>query len=192
MESPKHRDKAIRKQYEQLGVEAYYKQYGALYENPHFPFVRQLLIQNQERINYQKALDFCCGGGEVALVLQELGFPDTVGCDPFTQAAFYKNLGRKALSYSFEEVIRGQLSGSWTSIICSFAMHLCPEKQLYPLVFQLFQCSPQLVILTPHKRPQLEKLDGVRLELTDFCFTPKGKKVFLKSYRWGVDSSISS
>jgi len=63
-------------------------------------------------------------------------------------------------------------------------MHLCPEKQLYPLAYQLFQCSPQLVIITPHKRPQLEKLDGVNLDFDDFTLTQKGKKVFLKSYRW--------
>jgi len=184
LDKPKNPDKAIRKQYEELGVDAYYKEHGAIYQNPHFPFIRQLLVQNQHRIDYQNSFDFCCGGGEVTMVLQELGFPNTIACDPFTQQAFYKNTGREALSYSFEEVIRGQLKGEWTSIICSFAMHLCPEKQLYPLAYQLFQCSPQLVIITPHKRPQLEKLDGVNLDFDDFTLTQKGKKVFLKSYRW--------
>ena len=174
---------AIRNQYEKIGVEAYYQQQGDQYANPHFPYIQKLLKQNQHRIDYQKVLDFCCGSGEVSQVLIDLGSSDITGCDPYTQKAFYNNIGQEALSYSFKDIIRGKLEGNWTSIICSFAMHLCPEKQLYPLVMQLFRCSPQLVIISPHKRPVLENLDGVRLDFNDFCLTPKGKKVFLKSYR---------
>lgn len=181
-------EKAIRNQYSKLGVDDYYRKHGAEYVNPHFPYIQKLLLQNQERIDYERVFDFCCGGGEVTSVLQALGFSGMTGSDPYTQKAFLKNTGLKAMDFSFDDIIRGKLSGSWSSIICSFAMHLCPEGQLFPLVYQLFQHSPQLIIITPHKRPQLERLDGVQLDFTDFCFTPKGKKVFLKRYRWGVDT----
>jgi hypothetical protein len=62
-------------------------------------------------------------------------------------------------------------------------MHLCPEKQLYPLTQKLFCLSPQITIITPHKRPALEKITGITLEFEDHTLTMKGKKVFLKAYR---------
>ena len=173
--------KAIRNQYQEKGVEQYYREEGAHYENPHFEQIRALLLDNQHRIDYRNVLDFCFVSGEVSLVLQELGFKTTAS-DPFTQEAFQRNFQRPCLNYSFESVIKGQLEGQFSAIICSFAMHLCPEKQLFPLVFNLFRHSPKIVIITPHKRPDLAKLDGIELEYEDFELTSRGKKVRLKVY----------
>lgn len=175
---------AIRDLYAKLGVKAYYEKAGNRYENPHFEQIQALLTQNQERIDYSNALDFCCGSGEVSRVIQELGYPLPHASDPYTQQAYRKNFNQECWNLTFEDIIKRKLKGSFSSIICSFAMHLCPEKQLYPLVYQLFQHSKQLIIITPHKRPELEKLDGVTLEFTDFTFTERGKKVFLKSYQF--------
>ncbi len=91
------------------------------------------------------------------------------------------------LTFSFDDVIKGKLfdaigNAFFTSIICSFAMHLCPEKKLYALVQQLFRHSDNIVIITPHKRPQLEDLTGIELLFEDFTLTDRSKKVFLKSY----------
>lgn len=174
--------KGIRDEYAEMGVTQYYQTQGKNYANPHFPQVRQLLIQNKSRIDYSKVLDFCCGSGEVSLVLQELGYPLPMACDPFTQESYYANFDQNCLPYSFEDVIRGKLSGAFSAVICSFAMHLCPEKQLYPLVANLFQLSPNIVIITPHKRPVLERYSNVELLFEDFALTKKGKKVRLKSY----------
>ncbi len=74
------------------------------------------------------------------------------------------------------------MEGIFSSIICSFAMHLCPEQDLFALVSQLFSHSGNIIIITPHKRPVLEELDGVELEFEDFVLTEIGKKVRLKSY----------
>ena len=174
--------KAIRNEYKDQGVENFYRKNGAHYSNPHFPQIKKLLEQNQKRIDYSSVLDFCCGGGEVAMVLAELGFDKSSACDPFTQKAYLKNTKKKALSYSFDDVIRGKMEGEYSAVICSFAMHLCPKEQLYPLTHRLFETTNQIIIITPHKRPALEKLDGVDLEFNDFVLTPKGKKVWLKSY----------
>lgn len=181
--------KAIRNAYSEQGVKAYYLENGAQYSNPHFLEIRTLLKQNETRIDYSQVLDFCCGSGEVSLVLQEMDFPLPSASDPYTQKAYEANFARSCQSYSFEDIIRGQLEGQFSAIICSFAMHLCPEKQLYPLVFQLFQHTSQLVILTPHKRPALEALDGVQLDFEDFTLTERGKQVRLKSYKFQVISS---
>ncbi|MFN7119129.1 MAG: hypothetical protein ACK4TA_20190 [Saprospiraceae bacterium] len=175
---------AIRDEYSAHGVEGYYTQSGAYYENPHFPQIRALLLQNESRINYNKVLDFCCGSGEVSQVVQELGYALPQASDPYTQAAYYKNFQQECWNFTFEDIIKGKLTGEFSSIICSFAMHLCPEKQLYPLVYQLFQHTENLIIITPHKRPELEKLSNVNLIFTDYTLTERGKKVFLKSYQF--------
>lgn len=188
MQQPNN-DKAIRNQYVAQGVDAYYQQHGNTYFNLHFAQIKTLLIKNQHRVNYTQTLDFCAGGGEVSQVLQELGFNYLLGCDPYTYQLYTQNTNQTCLTYNFQEVIQGKLNDYladkvFTSIICSFAMHLCPEKQLYPLVYNLFQLAPQLVIITPHKRPVLEKIAQVHLDFEDYTLTKKGKKVKLKSYSW--------
>ncbi len=177
-------NKAIRNQYQKMGVEEYYTHFGDQYINPHFEFIQEVLIHNKNRIDYSLALDLCCGSGEVTQVLSDLGFSDTVACDPFTQEAFFKNHSKKCLPFHFDDIIRGALSDMppFTSIICSFAMHLCPHDKLYPLVSQLFRITPQLIIITPHKRPELEQFSGIQLDFVDDVLTERGKKVRLKSY----------
>ena len=178
--------KAIRTEYEELGVEEYYKTYADVYENPHFRYIKRLLAQNESRIDFSKVLDFSCGGGEVSLILRGLGYENFSGCDPFTQDLYFKNTGIRATGFSFEDVIKQKMTpsvlDSFSSIICCFAMHLCPEKQLYPLVNQLFTLSKNIIIITPHKRPKLEAITGVNLIFDDFAMTDRGKKIFLKSY----------
>ena len=197
--------KAIRTEYAEKGVEEYYKTHAHVYENPHFPYIKSLLIQNQHRIDYTSVLDFSCGGGEVTLILSELTLSNDgvnpqkndnqfLGCDPFTFKLYEKNTGSRCLPFSFEDVVKGKMTPSvasysrndddpFSAIICSFGMHLCPEKLLYSLVYQLFMYSKNIIIITPHKRPQLEKISGVELVFNDFVLTERGKKVFLKSYQ---------
>ncbi|MEL6923096.1 MAG: hypothetical protein AAFO94_03540 [Bacteroidota bacterium] len=172
----------IRKQYEKLGVEQFYTQHAADYANPHLPQITDLLQRNEARIDFRQILDLSSGHGEVSAVVRQLGYTDFVGSDPFTWRQYTEKTRAVCHKWSFEDIIRGQLKGQYSSVICSFAMHLCPPKQLYPLVSRIFQHTDQLVIITPHKRPQLEKLDGVRLLFEDFSLTLKGKKVRLKSY----------
>ncbi|GJM32952.1 MAG: hypothetical protein DHS20C18_19530 [Saprospiraceae bacterium] len=180
--SLKNPENAIRNQYANQGVEGYYREHGSDYTNPHFDQVRQLLIQNRQRIDYQSILDFSCGSGEVSQVIQELGYALPTASDPFTSAAYHEKFKQRCLDYSFQDVIKGQLEGQFSAIICSFAMHLCPPKDLFPLVFQLFQHTSRLVIITPHKRPELSKLSRVDLDFEDFCLTARGKKVRLRTY----------
>ena len=190
--------KAIRTEYAEKGVDEYYKTHADVYENPHFSYIKSLLIQNQHRIDYAHVLDFSCGGGEVTLILSELTLSNEdispqkkdnqfLGCDPFTFKLYEKNTGYRCLPFSFEDVVKGKVTPSvsdpFSAIICSFGMHLCAEKMLYSLVYQLFMYSKNIIIITPHKRPQLEKISGVELVFDDFVLTERGKKVFLKSYQ---------
>jgi hypothetical protein len=205
--------KAIRDEYADQGVDAYYRTHANVYENPHYPYIKALLTQNQHRIDYAKVMDLSAGGGEVTEILrgllnlnQEEAQQRFIGTDPFTFKLYEKNTGCPCLPLSFEDIVKGKLafyqnfegeiqkikyktrnfassiSEPFSSIICSFAMHLCDEKQLYPLVNQLFTYSKNMIIITPHKRPALETLTNVTLNFEDFVLTERGKKVFLKSY----------
>lgn len=176
---------AIRHLYEQYGAEGYYKEHGDAYENPHFAEIDALIRQNFDFIDTSAGvLDLAAGGGEVSSTLQHLGIQNIRGCDPFTDALYRKQTGLECWNFSFEDIIRNGLPQDYyfSSVICSFAMHLCPEKQLYALCTQLFDRSSQLFIITPHKRPELEKLSGIELVHEDFVLTPRGKQVRLKMY----------
>jgi hypothetical protein len=195
--------KAIRDEYADLGVDAYYRSHANVYENPHYPYIKSLLTQNQHRIDYTRVMDLSAGGGEVTEILRGLLNLDAqeakkrfLGTDPFTFRLYEKNTGIRCLPINFEQIIKGKLtpinagsvSEPFSCIICSFAMHLCEEKMLYPLVNQLFMHAKNIIIITPHKRPALEDLTNVVLDFEDFVLTERGKKVFLKSYTNGFET----
>ncbi len=173
----------IRPLYEEHGAEGYYREFADTYENPHLPEISALIARNFQRFDCSGiVLDFAAGGGEVTTALQALGAKNIVGCDPFTSALFERKTGLPCLKLSFKEVIREGLSGQYSTIITSFALHLCPLKDLFSLCWNLFQVAPILVIITPHKRPELEKLQGIQLLWEDSVETARGKKVRLKAY----------
>jgi len=175
--------KSIRPLYDEHGVENYYRDHAGAYENPHFPEIDSLLAQNLHRLDTSAVLDFGAGGGEVTRSLQARGVQHITGCDPFTYELYEQNTGRPCLRLSFKDVIKSGLPGTYSVIISSFALHLCPVKDLFPLTWNLLQAAPLLVVLTPHKRPELETLSGIELVWEDFALTGRSKKVRCKAYR---------
>ncbi|MFN7327483.1 MAG: class I SAM-dependent methyltransferase [Chitinophagales bacterium] len=176
--------KDIRPLYETYGAEEYYRLYGEGYENPHEPIIRALVQRNLARWDCSGGvLDFCAGGGEVTRALLEQKGVQVRGCDPYTYALYERLTGCPCDRWSFMEVIKGADLGHYSLIISSFALHLCPEKELFSLVWALFMAAPVLVVITPHKRPALEELPGIELVWEDFELTERGKKVRLKVYQ---------
>lgn len=174
---------AIRPLYEKYGADAYYREHAEAYENPHFPEIRTLIEQNLHRIDVSGGvLDFAAGGGEVTRVLLAAGITNISGCDPYTHALYAKQTGLPCLEYDFKAVIKNGLPGRYTCIICSFALHLCPPKDLFSLCWQLLEAAPLLLVITPHKRPDLSHLAGIQLCWEDFTLTEKGKQVRLRAY----------
>ena len=62
----------------------------------------------------------------------------------------------------------------YDTIICSYAMHLCEESMLNNLLYQLSLIANTLIIITPHKRPEIKnwwyevesfKYNGVTLKV---------------------------
>jgi hypothetical protein len=180
-------EKKIRPLYDQYGADGYYRVFSDSYENPHFPQISALLKRNLHRMDTSgEMLDFSAGGGEVTRVLQEAGLCGITGCDPYTYELYHRNTGLPCLALSFKDVIRVGLPGTYSVIISSFALHLCPEKDLFSLVWKFFQASPLLVVLTPHKRPELEQLTGVSLLWQDVVENDRGKKVRIKAYAFNA------
>jgi hypothetical protein len=179
--------KALRAQYEEHGANEYYKSHASNYENPHFEEIKTLIVRNASRFDASKVLDLSAGGGEISQILLDLKLGEVQGCDPFTYELYEKNTGIPCLRHSFMDIIKGVEMEQYSTIICSFAMHLCLEKDLFSLVWNLFESSKNIIILTPHKRPELENLPGVVLVWEDFALTERGKKVKMKCYMMKID-----
>lgn len=158
---------ALRCQYEQHGAENYYAQFGAEYRNPHEPIIAEVLREAVSRWNLDlsRVLDLACGSGEVTLALRDLGAGQVDGVDPYTGEAYWVRTGQQAEAFSFEDIAAGALDGRrYSVVICSFAMHLIEESWLPSLLFQLAGISDCLLIVTPHKRPELKSEWGWILE----------------------------
>jgi 2-polyprenyl-3-methyl-5-hydroxy-6-metoxy-1,4-benzoquinol methylase len=173
---------SIRNKYETFGASAYYQNHASDYHNPHEQEISTLIRQNLHRMDTARVLDFSAGGGEVSTCLLQSGVTNIEGADPFTQNLYTQHTGLTCHPWSFDDVVRHGLPQSYSTIICSFALHLCPENQLFSVTWNLLQAAPLLVIITPHKRPELEKLSGISLCYEDHTLTKRGKRVRLKAY----------
>jgi hypothetical protein len=160
-------DEAIRNAYARYGVREYYAQHGATYRNPHEQIVRNVLALAVERwpLDLSQVLDLACGSGEVTLALRDLGAGSIEGADPYTSAAYRERTGQEARSWSFEAIATGVLGNHrYSLIVCSFALHLAPQSWLPALTYHLSLVAGALLVVTPHKRPQLRSAWGWTLE----------------------------
>ena len=151
-------DAAIRSGYEQYGVEGFYQRFGGSYRNPHERVIRALLKAALARwdLPLGSVLDLACGSGEVTLALRDLGCTLIDGVDPYTYHAYAERTGQAAERFTFEQIAAGALAGhSYGTIVCSFALHLVALSRLPGLAAQLSSIGTALLVLTPHKRPQI-------------------------------------
>ena len=51
-------------------------------------------------------------------------------------------------------------TGQYDSVICSFALHLCPESMLPTVLWNLSEVSDTLVVISPNKRPYCDNISG--------------------------------
>ena len=158
--------RAIRDQYVEFGPESYYVEKGATYRNPHEDAVRSALARCHREwlLDLTSVLDLACGSGEATLELRDLGAQSVEGIDPYTHQAYFARTGEKALPLSFEQIAAGELQErTFSLIVCSYALHLLEPSRLPGLLFQLAHHAPQLLILSPHKRPEVKENWGWRL-----------------------------
>lgn len=162
---------AIRNMYKNIGIDNFYKEYGNDYKNPHAEIINHLLKNVDVGENI---LDLCCGSGEVTKNFLD---KNIIGCDPYTYELYKKNTNKKILTYNFKDIAMGSLSSyKFDTIICSFALHLCEESMLNLILYQLAYISEKLIIITPHKRPEVKNYWELKKEIIY-------KKVRLREYR---------
>jgi cell division inhibitor SulA len=46
-------------------------------------------------------------------------------------------------------------------VVCSFALHLVPESEMFPLCWELSTKVRWLVVIAPHKKPEVSAVLGV-------------------------------
>jgi hypothetical protein len=158
---------SVRARYEAHGAEAYYREHAEGYVNPHEPEIGQALKMAVARwgLDLSRVLDLAAGSGEATLALRGLGAGRIDGCDPYLFAQYQRRTGKPAERFSFEDVAAGALAGrAYSLIVCSFAMHLAEPSRLPGVCQQLSAIAPAMLILTPHKRPEIREGWGWTLE----------------------------
>ncbi len=151
---------AIRKSYEKYGVQTFYQNFGNSYRNPHEATIFKVIkaVHSRYQPDFAKVLDLACGSGEVTLALKALGYTDVDGVEPYTFNAYFERTGKRAKLYHFEEIEQGILSDKfYTTIVCSFALHLAAPSRLPTLSYQLSRIASSLLVITPHKKPYLKE-----------------------------------
>ncbi|OCF61346.1 hypothetical protein L486_00994 [Kwoniella mangroviensis CBS 10435] len=91
--------------------------------------------------------------------------------DPFTSPAYTERTSRSCHSLSFTDLANGLLPDDtpqpkdggpiWDMIICSFALHLVTSpSELFALLYELSGKAKWLVIIAPHKKPEIKETWG--------------------------------
>lgn len=168
----------IRNKYQQMGVDRFYQENSNTYENPHEPIIHSHLNQliRTGDISQGKILDLCCGTGQVTNFLKTKGFRQITGVDPYTNIEYQKRTNCRAYNFDFRYIAQKGLPEKYDVIICSFALHLCPESLLPQVLWALSQSCKKLIIISPNKKPKIK----VFFEETNAV---KDQRVFSKVYK---------
>ncbi|KAG6831956.1 hypothetical protein H0H92_006557 [Tricholoma furcatifolium] len=99
------------------------------------------------------------------------GLPMILAADPFTSVAYHDRVGLPCSALSFKDIAEGSLPPPFQTksqedpqnppiidlIICSFALHLIESpSELFSLLWELSSKARWLVILAPHKKPEIK------------------------------------
>ena len=157
---------SVRDEYSNGGVDKYYISNGGSYKNTHEDRVVTALGSAIDTwsLDVSNVLDLSCGSGEITMPLINMG-ANVTGIDPYTTEAYNHRTGLQAECLNFQQIATGALTGrSYSLIVCSYAMHLAERSVLPMLCYNLSMIAPYLLILTPHKKPEISHKWGWALE----------------------------
>lgn len=84
--------------------------------------------------------------------------------DQYTSPAYTERTSRPCHPLSFNSLSAGELPPDtqpdkegvvWDVILCSFALHLVPPQELFPLCYELATKARWLAVIAPHKKPEV-------------------------------------
>lgn len=156
---------SIRGEYEKHGVQGYYEKFGNQYQNPHEKTLQDAfnwLVQNWG-LDLSSVLDMSAGGGEMTKVLLSNGYTNIEGSDPHTCSLYTKSTGKHCSKLSFDDILHGGLNRDYSTIICSYALHLCDKSKLPNVIWQLAQNCDNFLVLGPTKNPEIKEEWGMKL-----------------------------
>ena len=73
---------------------------------------------------------------------------------------YMKETGKRCYQYGFDNLQTGCLKENFDTIICSFALHLCPKSRLPDVLWNLGMSAPCLIVISPNKNPQCDGISG--------------------------------
>ncbi|KAL1412378.1 hypothetical protein Q8F55_000123 [Vanrija albida] len=112
---------------------------------------------------------------------------DVVASDPYTSPAYFARTSRVCHPLSFSDLASGRLppgydadaaEPAWDMIVCSFALHLLTDpSELFALLDELSRRATWLVIIAPHKKPEIKETWGwSRWDIA--AWAPAGDKLY--------------
>jgi choline kinase len=104
----------------------------------------------------------CVKIGEIELIkytvalLNKKGITDSIGIDPYLCNTYNKKTNNECLNLSFEDIETNGLNINKQTIICSYALHLCPKSFLNNLLYNLSINCEYFILISPSKYPIIE------------------------------------
>ncbi len=166
-----HTLEGIRNKYSEIGVDNYYNFNKSEYKNPHLSKVEKCLEWVNDKINIGYFLDLSCGNGEVSSYLQKFGINNFKGSDPYFSEIFKGNFNKECFKLRFEDIALTSLPESFNTIICSYALQLCPKSYFDTLLYNLSSNCKYFVVISPSKYPVISEsyfdlLDNIIIDRT--------------------------
>lgn len=161
---------SIRNQYSKMGVDSYYSDHKSEYVNPHEDRVQRALEWVNRKIHIGYFLDLSCGNGEVSSFLQEKGFTNFKGSDPYFSDIYHKRFNKQCFNFRFEDISKNSIPEKFDTIICSYALHLCPKSYYNNLLWNISSNCKYFVLISPSKYPDVnnyfELIDSIIIDRT--------------------------
>jgi SAM-dependent methyltransferase len=149
----KYFNESIRSKYVELGVDDYYKSNKSEYKNPHSDRVIKSLDYVTDKIDIGYFLDLACGDGIVTEHLKSKGLTKFMGSDPHFYEIYEQKFGVECDDSTFQDIANLGLNEKFDTIICSYALHLCPTSYFNNLLYQLATSCQNFVVISPSKFP---------------------------------------
>ena len=143
----------IRDEYSKMGVDNFYKTNKNSYVNPHLKNIHLALDWVLSKIKITSIIDLAAGNGEVTQYLTKNGINDAIGIDPYLSETYEQNTGNDSLNLSFQDIATDGIGYHAQTVICSYALHLCPKSYLNNLMYNLHEICEYFILISPSKYP---------------------------------------